>query len=117
MSEHHKVVFYRDKPEDMRIATLSCTCDYTATEVQLLRRLSAGITNWLENTEDGQEAWRDCCGDFHIGCLHQYQRHRELRAALRRPDIGIDFLEVTITPDAAVHEYGTSLHMMPAEEP
>jgi len=61
------------RERENRLAIVSC--DKTR-EIQdsndLLRQLCAAISDWVKNTQEGLEAWKQSCCDFNIGDLDLY---------------------------------------------
>lgn len=57
-----------------------------------LQALTASVTNWIKETEEGREAWEESCEDFNVGDLFLQSREL-LRPFLEKYGIaGVDLV-------------------------
>lgn len=54
--------------------------------------LTAAITQWINETKAGKDAWRDSCEDFNVGDLPEYLGDADLQARLNAS--GVHELEI-----------------------
>lgn len=85
------------------IAIISCRQTGTiCSGGQILQPLTAAITQWINETKAGKDAWRDSCEDFNVGDLATCLEDAELKARLKAR--GVHELEIRLIMDGDQQE-------------
>lgn len=63
------------------------------TERAILNRMIEAISDWMESTEEGRDAFEESVGDFNVGDLTAYDHHKggALRERLKARGVVIQF--------------------------
>lgn len=69
---------------------------------QILQPLTAAVTQWINETKAGRDAWRDSCEDFNVGDLAACLEDAELKARLKA--LGVNDLEINLIMDSDQQE-------------
>jgi len=66
----HVLAFARQEKMDITTsAQVTFKTEDSLTDEQLLKRLTAALTEWATHSQKGYKAWEDSCNDFNVGDL------------------------------------------------
>jgi len=82
-----KITILRSSNEEITFAVLTCETETEMSDGQVLRAFKDGLTEWMEETEEGRKAREYSCDDFNIGDFSNYFNRGESHLYLERHGI------------------------------